>query len=67
MRTTHLLDAMSDLKAVLDASLRETLHLLSSGANAIRLKTAMAEADASLPTGSRILEPTTSETAITRP
>lgn len=38
-------------------SLQETLHLFGSQANAVRLYAAMAEADASLPAGARILGP----------
>lgn len=38
-------------------SLQETLYLFGSAANAIRLQTAMAEADASLPLGARVLGP----------
>jgi antitoxin YefM len=38
-------------------SLQETLYLFSSAANAVRLQTAMAEADMSLPAGARILGP----------
>lgn len=38
-------------------SLQETLYLFSSTANAVRLQAAMAEADASLPPGARIIGP----------
>ena len=38
-------------------SLQETLHLFSSPANAVRLLEAMAEADAALPPGARVLGP----------
>lgn len=40
------------------ASLQETLYLFGNAANAARLQAAMAEADASLPDGARILGPT---------
>jgi antitoxin YefM len=40
------------------ASLQETLYLFGNAANAARLQAAMAEADASLPAGARILGPT---------
>lgn len=56
MRTVNVVDAIVNSASDYD-SLEETLYLCGSATNAVRLKTSMAEADASLPPGARILGP----------
>ena len=49
---------MSSKDAVVMSLVQETVYLFTNAANAARLQAALVEADASLPVGARILEPT---------